>query len=456
MNARKSDPTPRASGTGRSPLLFIFLTVFIDLLGFGIVLPLLPVYSLTYHMNEVELALLFSCFSGMQFLFAPMWGRLSDRIGRRPVLIGGLIGTSAAYVLFGFAHGKTLLFASRLMAGFFGANISTAQAYIADVTTAENRAKGMGLIGAAFGLGFTFGPLIGGELSSEHFATWLSSLLTRFSGGEWSASELLFLRGGVPGFLAAALSLSAAAFGFFKLPEPPRASRKPTRLFGAKELRHALREPRLGLLLVLSFLFIFCFSAFESMFTRFGLALFPGVFNVPNAIEKASIEQILDAAPIAGRYMCGIGLFAAIIQGGLIRRLVPRFGETKLAVAGPCILGASFFLIGLAQSWWLVIFACALMPFGFGLNNPALYGLISRASPQDEQGAYLGMNQSISSLARMCGPPFAGALFVHFGPHSPFVAAAAILLGCTLLAAHYRARFGASYVASTQPGVAEA
>ena len=143
--------SPKAAGAGRSPLLFIFLTVFIDLLGFGIVLPLLPVYSKAYGADEISLGLLFSCFSGMQFLFAPMWGRLSDRIGRRPVLIGGLLGTAASYVLFAYAHSMPMLFASRLLAGFFGANISTAQAYIADVTTPENRAKGMGLIGAAFG-----------------------------------------------------------------------------------------------------------------------------------------------------------------------------------------------------------------------------------------------------------------------------------------------------------------
>src|SRR5262249_48531049 len=178
---------PSAAPAGRSPLLFIFLTVFIDLLGFGIVIPLLPVYTKAYGASESQLGILFGCFSGMQFLFAPMWGRLSDRIGRRPVLIGGLVGTAASYVLFGLANSMPLLFASRILAGFFGANISTAQAYIADVTAPENRARGMGLIGAAFGLGFTLGPWIGGELAHVSIHA--------------------------PGFLAAGRAFSAAGFG---------------------------------------------------------------------------------------------------------------------------------------------------------------------------------------------------------------------------------------------------
>src|SRR5580765_3221671 len=185
---------PPPSRSSRSHLLFIFLTVFIDLLGFGIVIPLLPVYSDMYGADAQELGILFGCFSGMQFLFAPMWGRLSDRVGRRPVLVGGLVGTSAASLLFGFAGSMPLIFASRLLAGFFGANISTAQAYIADVTTQENRAKGMGLIGAAFGLGFTLGPWVGGELAHVSIRA--------------------------PGFLAAGLSFSAALFGYLTLREP--------------------------------------------------------------------------------------------------------------------------------------------------------------------------------------------------------------------------------------------
>src|SRR5688572_19859706 len=304
----------------------------------------------------------------MQLVFAPMWGRLSDRIGRRPVLIGGLVGTAASYALFGVADSLGLLFASRLLAGFFGANISTAQAYIADVTTPANRAKGMGLIGAAFGLGFTLGPLFGGEL-------------TRISPG-------------APGFFAAGLSLAAALFGYLRLPEPVR-SVAGSRVFHASQLKRALGDPRVATPMLLTFLSVVAFGSFESTFTRFGLARFPEVFHLGGAVDRASLEQILDAAPIAGRYLAAIGIISAIIQGGLIRRLVPRFGEASLAVAGPLFLSLALFVIavgGVFDRWSLVIAGCVLMPIGFGLNNPSLIGLLSRASPHAEQGAFLGIN----------------------------------------------------------------
>jgi MFS family permease len=421
-------PNPRASS--RSPLLFIFLTVFIDLLGFGIVIPLLPVYSHMYGASPQELGILFGCFSGMQFLFAPMWGRLSDRIGRRPVLIGGLLGTAGSYLLFGFAGSMPIIFLSRLLAGFFGANISTAQAYVADVTTQENRAKGMGMIGAAFGLGFTLGPWLGGELAG------------------WSKSA--------PGFLAAALSFSAALFGYWNLPEPPREKRAGSRIFHLEQVRHAFADGRIGIVLLLSFVFIASWSSFESMFLLFGLHEFPSAFHLPAAVVKPTMDEIVKAAPIAGRYMGLIGILAAIVQGGLIRRLVPRLGETTLAVLGPMFLAIAFVVMGLAPTWGIVIVACAITPFGFGLCNPALNGLVSRASPADQQGAYLGLNQSILSLARMAGPVFAGFLFEHVSARSPFLVGSGILVGCMLLALAYRSRYGATFPRGAPPLPAEA
>ncbi len=411
--------SPEASRKPRSPLLFVFLTVFIDLLGFGIVIPLLPVYSEMYRAGPETIGLLMASFSAMQFVFAPFWGRLSDRIGRKPVLVGGLIGTSAAYVLFALSGSLEMLFVSRLLAGFFGANVSTAQAFIADVTTPENRAKGMGLIGAAFGLGFCFGPLIGGELT--HFSV------------------------AAPGWFAAGLSLSAAVFGWITLVEPARARGAVTRVFGLGQVRHAFADPRLGTLFVLGFLFIVAFASFESMFAVFGLAKFPEVFGLERAVDVASREEILRAAPITGRYLAGIGIISAIIQGGLIRRLVPKYGETKLAVAGPALLGIGLLGLALAPNWPCVVAACLVLPLGFGLNNPSLFSLISRASPADQQGSYLGLNQSVSSLGRMVGPATAGFVFAHFGPESPFVFGAALLAISTFLALRYHKRFGASF-----------
>lgn len=416
MNRPGTEPAARKP---RSPLLFVFLTVFIDLLGFGIVIPLLPVYSEMYRAGPETIGLLMASFSGAQFVFAPFWGRLSDRIGRKPVLVGGLVGTACSYALFALSDSLPLLFAARLLAGFFGANVSTAQAYIADVTTPENRAKGMGLIGAAFGLGFCIGPLLGGELT--HI----------------SASA--------PGWFAAGLSLAAATFGWITLREPERAHGAVTRVFGFEQVRRAASEPRLGILFVLGFAFIAAFSSFESMFTVFGLARFPSVFGLSQPVESASVEEILRAAPVTGRYLAGIGIVSAIIQGGLIRRLVPRFGETKLAIAGPAILGLGLVGLALAPSWGFVVVACLVLPIGFGLNNPSLSSLLSRAAPAAEQGSYLGLNQSVSSLARMAGPLTAGFVFARFGPTSPFVMGAILLLLSTFLALSYDRRFGASF-----------
>jgi DHA1 family tetracycline resistance protein-like MFS transporter len=430
---------PTAPVASRSPLLFIFLTVFIDLLGFGIVIPLLPIYSKAYQATNTELGLLFACFSGMQFLFAPMWGRLSDRIGRRPVLIGGLVGTALAYTLFAYidvvgawaaphlpGEGWTVerttlmtLFASRLLAGFFGANVSTAFAFIADVTTPENRAKGMGLVGAAFGLGFTIGPAVGGELSQVSLHA--------------------------PGIAAAALSISAALFGYLKLPVLPRTSRTSSRVFSLEQLRGAAADPRIGLALTLSFLVIVAFSAFESMFIPLGLASFPEYFGQSEAIAEPTREQVLAAGRYAGRYLFVVGLISAVIQGGFIRRLVPRFGETKLAIAGQLILGLGLFIVGAASSFWVVVLGCVVMPFGLGINNPSVNSMISRSSPQDQQGAYLGLQQSLSSLARMAGPLTAGALFDLYGARAPFFVAAAVLVVAAALAWRYHARFGASF-----------
>ncbi len=413
--------TPKnPSNGGRSPLLIVFLTVFIDLLGFGIVIPLLPIYSKAFGADELQLGLLFASFSAMQFLFAPFWGRISDRYGRRPVLIGGLLGTCGSYILFGFANSMPLLFAARLLAGFFGANVATAQAYIADVSSERDRAKGMGIVGAAFGLGFTFGPLLGGELVGFSMRA--------------------------PGFVAAGFSLAAATFAFFKLQATGAATGGGgSRLFGTETLRRALTDRRIGMVLVLYFLAILSFSGFESMFIRYGLAKFPATFGVEASIEESSMDQILAAAPIAGRYMFIIGLMAAAIQGGLIRRLVPRFGETRLIVAGPFFLGLAFLIIGAASVWPVVLVGCALMPFGFGVNNPSLNSLLSRAAPAENQGAYLGLNQSLGSLARVMGPLMAGTVFTRLGPDWPFYVSAMLLAGATLLAIGYRARYGRSF-----------
>jgi DHA1 family tetracycline resistance protein-like MFS transporter len=417
---------PIAPPRRAASIVVVFLTVFIDLLGFGIIIPLLPVYTRQHGASEFELGLLFAIFSLMQLLFAPFWGRLSDKVGRRPVLITGLLGTAAAYALFAKADTLALIFVSRAAAGFFGATIPTAVAYIADVSPVEHRARAMGVIGAAYGLGFTIGPLAGGQLASTDHP-------------------------GLPGWAAASLSLTAALFAWIKLVEPARHTRSAVNRAGA--LRIVAADPRARTLYVLYFFAILGFTAFETMFTRFGLARFPSVFHLSGAVEHASIDELMAAAPVAGNYLCFVGIVSAIVQGGLIRRLVPRFGETRLAVAGPLFLALALLVIGAAPflplgegaRWAVVIVGCIVLPFGFGLNNPALSGLMSIATPPEHQGACAGLWQSVAALARVVGPPLAGATFITLGPSSPFFAGALTLLGAGIVAAIYHRRFGASF-----------
>ncbi len=358
----------------------------------------------------------------MQLLFGPFWGRLSDRIGRRKVLVGGLLGTACAYALFASAQSLSMLFAARLLAGFFGATVATAQAYIADVTTPENRSKGMGLIGAAFGLGFTLGPPLGGLLAKWHLAA--------------------------PGIVAAALSLSAAAFGFSKLAETPRTPAPSVARTGLQAVASAFADPRARTLFVLQFLSVFAFAGFESMFTRFGLAVFPEKFGLTGAVKDATQADLRSAAAHAGGYFAYIGVMAALVQGGLIRRLLPRYGELKLMIVGPIVLGLALAIIGFAPGaggWAVVLFGCALMPFGFGLNNPALAGLTSRAAPADVQGDRLGVAQSVNAFARLTGPPALGYAFGHLGPSAPFFLGAGSLAVAAVIAVRFSARFGATF-----------
>lgn len=374
----------------RSTLLIVFLVVFIDLMGFGIVIPLLPLYGERYQPSPLVFGLLMAVYSLMQFLFAPLLGRLSDRFGRRPVLLLSLAGTVAGYLLFGLQDSLLLLFVARVVNGIAGANVSTAQAVIADVTKPEERAKGMGLIGAAFGLGFILGPAIGG-----------------FS---------LELGEGAPGFIAAGFSFLALLLAAWKLPETWTEERRFGRVevargwFSLHRLWEALGHPQIGLALVLFFLSTFAFSTFESTFALF----------LDNRMG-------LDARHVTWLFVY-VGLLAAVIQGGLIGRLAKRFGERRLILAGAGLLLPAYLAMLVVPSvGWLMV-SLPLLALGVGLVNPALSSLVSRLSTADEQGGVLGVYQSVASLARITGP-FGGVfLFKEFGPHWPYTTAAVVTL----------------------------
>ncbi|HEX4144045.1 MAG TPA: MFS transporter [Pirellulales bacterium] len=368
----------------RGSLLVIFLTVFIDLLGFGMVLPLLPIYGEQFDASFATLGLLMASFSAMQFLFAPLWGRLSDRIGRRPVLLLGLAGSVVFYTLFGVAtvlQSLTGLFIARIGAGVAGATISTAQAYIADSTSLENRAKGMALIGAAFGLGFTFGPLLG-SLALPHNAQ---------------------QPGPGPGYLAAALSAGAFALALFKLPESLDRSvaRAAKHWLDVPAFVQAMRTPSIGPLLVAFFICILSFANFE---TTLSLLLKGETEGAPFHFD---LEQV-------GYTFAYIGLTLTFAQGVLVRRMAGRVSEGSLASAGALLDMAGFLLllhaISSADRHWMFV-ALSVIVVGFAFMMPSLNSLISRRSDPAQQGGILGVTQSVSSLARILGPMIGIPLF---------------------------------------------
>jgi len=389
-----------------SPLAVVFLTVFIDLVGFGIVIPLVPLYAEAYHPSPLAFGVLMASFSAMQFVFAPLLGRLSDRVGRRPVLLFSLFGSFLSYLLFAFAGSFAGLLASRVLAGIMGANIGTAQAVIADVTPQGDRARGMGLVGMAFGLGFVFGPAIGG------FSVKVSHAL--------------------PGLVAAGLSLVAWLWAFFGLPETRPASaaaRPPRHWFPLRAVVHAFSRPVVGPLLLVTLLNTTAFSNFEATFAQFARSRFG---HDPSTVSWLFVL---------------IGVTAAVVQGGLIRRLVPILGEARLAGIGTSLLALSFAGLVLVPGHAGLIALVVTTAAGSGLTNPALAGLISRSADAAEQGEILGAAQSLSSLGRILGPFWGEHAWFAWGAAGPYgtgalleaVAVVVVIVGLRSVAAPRRA-----------------
>jgi DHA1 family tetracycline resistance protein-like MFS transporter len=359
----------------RSPLLVIFITVFIDLVGFGIVIPVLPYYAegTKFGATPSQVGLLFASYSVMQLVFSPVLGRLSDKYGRRPVLLISLLGTALGFLILGFATTLAMLFLGRIIDGISGGNISTAQAYVADVTTKENRAKGMGLIGAAFGLGFVFGPAIGGILS------------------RWGVN--------VPFLFAAALALANTVLLYFTLPEtvtpdhPARVSAASGRSW--KQVFAALREPGLASVLTIYFLGIVAFSIMTASFSLF------------------MMFRLGYDAFHSGWIFAYVGVISAIVQGGLIGRLVKRFGEPLLVLVGAVLFMASLVMapfVKPAGGLITILIMGAATSIGQALSAPTLSSLASKSASAAEQGSVLGVMQSIASLARAVGPSLAAVL----------------------------------------------
>jgi MFS transporter, DHA1 family, tetracycline resistance protein len=392
---RPAPGRPRLSrertAAGRSPLAVVFVTVFLDLVGFGIVIPLLPLYGQRFGAGPVAAAWLLAIYSLMQFFFAPGWGRLSDRIGRRPVLLVGLFGSALSYLAFGLAGSLAVLFVARAASGVMGANVGVAQAYIADVTPPEDRAKGMGMIGAAFGMGFIFGPAIGG-------------LLSRL-GPEW------------PFLGAAALSAANGVVAWFRLPEslPPhaRAAQPPRAGLRVRLATVLAAPPRLKRLYATAFLTTLALAGVEAT-----LAMW--------AVRRWGMTQ-----ESIGYGFAAIGAVAAVAQGLMVGRLVRRIGERRSALLGLALLAGAMAAVPLMPSIPLVGLALAAWAIGQGAATPAVTAMVSHQAAPSEQGRILAASQSLSALGRVLGPWGGGVALAYVGLSAPALAAAAVVL-CAL------------------------
>lgn len=375
-----SPEVPAGSGTRprRAALGVVYFTVFLDLLGFGIILPFLPFFALELGASGVSLGVLLTSYSFAQLVGAAVLGRLSDRFGRRPVLMVSLAGTAVAMVASGLATSLLALVAARGLAGLFGGSVATGQAYVADVTVAGERAKFMGFIGAAIGLGFVVGPALGVALSALGLA---------FAGAAFTAAAL------------AAVNLAFAAFLLHESRAPDAAP--PRRSFG--DAWRALARSGVREVLAATFLTTFAFVAMETTFALFGEERF--------GMDEKSF----------GFALVYVGAVMIVVQGGLVGLLTRRFSVRGVAVAGGLLMGTTLVVLPWAPSLFWAVAVLGALAAGHGLSVPTQSTLISHASGGDEQGSLLGARQSVAAAARAVGPLAAGTLYdLHMA--SPFLA----------------------------------
>jgi DHA1 family tetracycline resistance protein-like MFS transporter len=365
----------------KSRLLTIFVIVFIDLLGFSLILPLLPYYAETFGASPTVVGLLVASYAAAQLVGAPLLGRLSDRYGRRPILLASIFGTFIGFLMLGFARSLALLFASRVLDGITGGNLTVAQAYITDVTAPKDRAKSLGLIGAAFGLGFIIGPVIGGTLSQWGYA--------------------------VPALAAAALSFLNLIAVYFLLPESLTAEMRaalaalPKPAITVRALWEALNRPRVGPLLHSRLFFGLASGIFQSIFSLY-------------AKERLGLSAQVTA------YVLGyVGMLVVIVQGGLIGRLTARYTESNLIFAAVSLMTVS--LLAWAATPSLLVLLIVLIPLSLatGILNTVLSSALTKAVHPEEVGGTLGLSTSLDSLTRVLAPSLGGVLLQRLGPWAP-------------------------------------
>jgi multidrug resistance protein len=374
----------------KSPLFVIFLTVFIDLIGFGLIIPLLPFYAQEFGAGALLIGALTASYSVLQLIFTPILGAISDRIGRRPVILAMVLVNALGFMVGGFANALWMLYVARAIGGIGSSTLGVAQAYIADVTTPENRAKGMGLIGAAFGLGFVIGPAIGGTLGGINQA--------------------------LPFFVAAGLSVLNFILAWFILPE---SLQKEARQIAIERRAHqgnliqrlqmGLARPELHRPVIIFFLFNLAFTAFE-----IALPLF-----TQKTYNYTSVEN--------GYLFTYIGILVVIMQGGLIGIIVKKLSERLTLQIGLAILTVTVFLF-IIPNWLVMLAVLTVLAVGEGAATPTSAALVSLSAKAEEQGEILGLTQGVGSLARIIGPLWGGFFFEHIGASAPFIGATVLLL----------------------------
>ena len=371
-------------------LFSIIVVVFIDLLGFSLILPLLPYYAETFQASEFVTGLLVAAYAAAQLIGAPVLGRLSDRFGRRPLLLASVFGTFVGFLLLGFANTLWMLFAARVIDGFTGGNLSIAQAYITDVTDAKDRSKGLGLIGAAFGLGFIIGPVTGGLLSQFGYA--------------------------VPAFAAAAMSFANLALIYFWLPESLTAEKRASATdkkpaFSLSALLTALQRPFTGSLLVTRFFFGLAFAIFQTIFSLYALTK----FNL--------------TATETGYVLTYVGLLSVITQGFLVGRITAKFREDILIVACVALMAVSLIGWALAPSVFALLVILTPTALSGGILNTLLSSTLTKAVSPQEVGGILGLSASVESATRIFAPVIGGALLQQVGTWAPGAFGAIVMVG---------------------------
>lgn len=379
----------------KKPQITIFLTVFIYLLGFGMIIPIIPIISTQYGATPLQTGLLLSIYSAMQFMFSAFWGRLSDKYGRRPILLICLFGEIFSYIFFALSRNLEMIFLARALSGFFGASISTASAYISDITPANERSKGMALIGAAFGLGFLFGPAVGGGLT-----VWAEHL-----------SPDPFFRTSFSSYWVSFLCLVTFVFAFFNLKESLNKDlNTPPKLGRFQAITKYFSEPVIGPLIFVFFLSSFAMSTMEATLVLF---------------MKDKFGWGLTEVSFGFAY---VGLMIVLTQGFLVRKLIPKFGERNILRLGLIFMAMGFCGIAAAQSIFAMALTQTFLALGVGFVNPSTLGSISLLAKSNEQGAALGTTQSMASLGRIAGPALGGALYGSLFIESPFIVSGLLIL----------------------------